>query len=114
MICEILLSQVIIISFVKMFGALKRQVLKGGIVMKTIKKVALLTLTGAGAGILVAYYQYLAMTPDVAEALLGQLGSIEMLFLISGLQTAALTAIAAAAGFKLRKKLDLPESKIRV
>ncbi len=80
--------------------------------MKALTKVALLTLLGAGAGILVAYYQYLAMTPDVAEALLAQLGSIEMLFLVSGLQTAALTAVAAAVGFKLRKKLDLPETKM--
>lgn len=80
--------------------------------MKAMPKVVLLALIGAVAGILIAYYQYLTMTPELASTLMDQLGSLEMLFVVSGLQTAVLTAVAAAVGFKLRKKLDLPEAKL--
>lgn len=79
--------------------------------MKTLYKVMLLTVLSAFAGALIGYYQFLTMTPEITEAMLKQLGSLEMLLVVSGVQTAILTAVAATVGYKLRKKLDFPETK---
>ncbi|MZQ97349.1 MAG: CPBP family intramembrane metalloprotease [Acidaminobacter sp.] len=79
--------------------------------MKTVHKVILLAAIGAFAGAIIGYYQFLTMSPELSEGVIKQLGSIEMLLVVSGLQTALLTAVAAAVGYKLRKRLIFPETK---
>lgn len=78
--------------------------------MKTLRKVILLTAIGAFAGALIGYYQFLTMSPELSEAVIKQLGSLQMLLVVTGLQTALLTAVSAVVGYKLRKRLELPET----
>jgi len=79
--------------------------------MKTLHKVILLTFIGAFAGALIGYYQFLTMSPELSNAVMNQLGSLGMLLVVTGFQTALLTAVAATVGYKLRKNLTFPETK---
>lgn len=79
--------------------------------MKILHKVILLAAIGAFAGALIGYYQFLTMSPELSDAVMKQLGSLEMLLVVTGLQTALLTAVAATVGYKLRKRLIFPATK---
>jgi len=80
--------------------------------VKTLHKVVLLAAIGAFAGALIGYYQFLTMSPELSDAVMKQLGSMEMLLVVTGLQTALLTAVAAAVGYKLRERLTFPDTKL--
>ncbi len=74
---------------------------------KDLKYSLIFTLVGIIAGGILGYYQVLIATDELKSQLSAQLGSLEMLIVVTAIQAAVFTFISTFFGLKLARRLNL-------